>query len=706
MIKPKWTYQMKISHLVTVAAIVGSCVVNVNAQHMPCGSAQVNNEAIANDPAKAELQRKLHEEALEFEASGEANRGGVKVIPVVVHVIHNDGPENIYKEQVLDAIEIINEDFRMMNSDISQIVSPFDQITADAQIEFRLAQKDPNGNCTQGITRTKSTQTYDGGEGVKDLISWNTSKYLNIWVVDYIDGAGGYSFYPGNAPGQSHEGILVRDEQFGSIGQSSSSNFAARTLTHEIGHYLNLPHPWGNSNENAVASNCSIDDGVSDTPNTIGTNQTCPLGQTTCNSLDNVQNFMDYSTCAKMFTQGQASRMNSALNSFDGGGLGYYRRNLWQQSNLVATGTNDGFVNVCAPIADFSIDKTEICAGTSVSFSDASWNADVDATWNWNWSFSGGTPATSSDQNPTITYNTPGTFNVTLTVSNSTGSDSHTINSLVTVQEVGQGSPAPDVEGMEDSDFPEHSSDPNLDWIIEAESSTTWQRSTATSHSGDACARINLRSITEGLVNSLISHPIDMSAVATSNSPTVTFWYAHAPRISDSQERLRVYVSKDCGETWQLRFNRAGGSLHTTTATHTGTFVPNANEWEEGSLTLPNYQGEPHVLVKFEATSDREHALYIDDVNIVAELTSVSDVLPADLVSFYPNPTNNRFFIESQLENTLYSVYDLTGKLMIQKQLPGLGRHSVDVNGFSEGIYTLVLSDGTSQRAEKLVIIK
>lgn len=699
---------MKISSIVNTGLFGLFLLTNLPsvAQYHVCGSAQVNNEAVANDPAKAALQRKLNEEAIEAEAHWDASRGGVKVIPVVVHVIHDNGPENITKAQVLDAIEIINEDFRMLNTDINQVVSPFDQITADSQIEFRLAQKDPNGNCTEGITRTRSALTFDGGEGVKDLISWNTSKYLNIWVVAYIDGAGGYSFYPGNAPGQSHEGILVRDEQFGSIGQSSSSNFAARTLTHEIGHYLNLPHPWGNSNENAVASNCSIDDGVSDTPNTIGTNQTCPLGQITCGSLDNVQNFMDYSTCTKMFTQGQASRMNSALNSNDGGPLGYYRKTLWQNSNLVATGTNDGFTNVCAPIADFSADNTDLCAGSTVEFTDLSWNADVDASWAWSWTFSGGTPATSNDQNPTITYNSAGTYNVTLTVSNSTGSDSHTISSLVTVQETGQGTPAPDVEGMEASDFPEHPSDPNLDWIVEATSGQTWTRSTAASHSGDASARINLRSVSEGLVNSLISHPIDMSTVQTSSSPTVTFWYAHAPRISDSQERLRVYVSKDCGETWQLRFNRAGGSLHTTTATHTGTFVPNANEWEEGSLTLPNYQGEPHVLVKFEATSDREHALYIDDVNIVAELVGVSEVLPSDLVSFYPNPTNDRFFIESQLENTQYSIFDLTGKLMQQKQLPGRGRYAVDVKGMSEGIYTLVLSDGTSQRAEKLVILK
>lgn len=699
---------MKINFLLTLAVLtlVIAGLTRIQAQTHYCGSAQVNNEAVANDPAKAERQRRLNEDAVEFETTWESNRGGVKIIPVVIHVIHDDGPENISMAQIEDAIEIINEDFRMMNADLNEVVSPFDQVTSDSQIEFRLAQIDPNGNCTQGVTRTRSEWTFDAGENVKSLVSWNTSKYLNVWVVDFIEGAGGYAYYPGNAPGQSNEGILLRNAQFGSIGTSNAGNSAARSFTHEIGHYLNLRHTWGNSNENAVASNCQEDDNVNDTPNTIGTASGCNLAQNTCNSLDNVQNYMDYSSCAVMFTAGQSSRMNSALNSNESGPLGFYRKNLWQNSNLIATGTNDGFTNVCAPIAEFSSSETDVCAGSTVEFTDQSWNAEVDGSWTWDWSFSGGTPSTSSEQNPTITYNTAGTFNVTLTVSNSTGSDSHTISSLVTVQEVGQGAPAPVVEGMESSDFPEHPSNSDLDWIVEASSSTTWQRNTATSHSGDACARINLRSVSSGLVNSLISHPIDMTNVATSSSPTITFWYAHAPRISDSQERLRVYVSKDCGETWQLRFNKSGGTLHTTTATHTGTFVPNANEWAQGSLTLPSYQGEPHVLVKFEATSDQEHALYIDDINIVPEMVGVNELLPADLVSFYPNPTNDRFFIESQLENTLYSVYDLTGKLMIQKQLPGLGRHSVDVNGFSEGIYTLVLSDGTSQRVEKLVIIK
>src|SRR5690606_20335294 len=75
-------------------------------------------------------------------------------IPVVVHVVHLNGAENISDEQIYDAIEVLNRDFNKENSDTSQVVSSFGGIIGNAQIEFKLASKDPNGDCHKGITRT------------------------------------------------------------------------------------------------------------------------------------------------------------------------------------------------------------------------------------------------------------------------------------------------------------------------------------------------------------------------------------------------------------------------------------------------------------------------------------------------------------------------------------------------------------------------
>lgn len=676
------------------------------AQDRECGSAHINNEALANNPELIELQRKMHEEALEFTENYASNRGGIKIIPVVIHVMHNGGDENITKAQVDNAIEIINEDFRLMNADSDQIIPEFFNIQADSQVEFRLAQKDPNGNCTDGVTRTKTELTFDAGENVKNLISWNTSKYLNIWVVDDIaSGAGGYAYYPGFAPGQDHEGIVIRNAQFGGIGESNGGNFSRRSLTHEIGHYLNLAHTWGSTNENAVETNCFSDDGVSDTPNTIGSEQSCNLGQETCGSLDNVQNYMDYATCGKMFTNNQAARMNSALNSTDGGSLGYYRRTLWQEDNLIATGTNAGFVNICAPIADFTSDKDQVCPGSEIQFTDQSYNAEVDGSWTWSWTFEGGDPATSDEQNPLVIFNTPGDHSVTLTVSNSTGTDSQTYSELISVSGTSSNTVTPFLEGMEFADWPEHPTDPELDWIVENETSTTWFRTTNASHSGSASARINLRNVSEGAINSLISQPFNLSTVASGDAK-LSFWYAHSARNnSDSDERMRVYVSRNCGENWNIRFSREGNSLHTTEVTHSN-FVPEADEWEFVEFNMTSYEGEPHVLVKFEAMSDRESYLYVDDINIGAGSTGIIGGDISSSVEMFPNPSNGLVNLITRLDNTTISVFDVAGKLINSETATKAGKTVLELTDLPSGIYTVRFQHEDGVSSKKLVLNK
>lgn len=259
-----------------------------------------------------------------------------KTIPVVVHIIYNDSYSNISDLQVNSALIAINEDFNAANSDFNNVISPFSSIKSNVGISFVLASIDPFGNPTSGITRTESDFTDYADENVKSLVMWDTDMYLNIWVVDNIEsGAGAYAYYPGTAPGGA-EGIVCRNSQFGTLGTSSSYNFAATTMTHEIGHYLNLAHTWGDSNDAGLNENCNYDDNVSDTPNTIGTSYGCNTGQITCGTLDNIQNYMDYSDCTNMFSNGQRSRMHAALHSSMGG-----RINLWQYENLLATGIID-----------------------------------------------------------------------------------------------------------------------------------------------------------------------------------------------------------------------------------------------------------------------------------------------------------------------------------------------------------------------------
>ena len=306
----------------------------VYSQTHPCGFNTYMQQRYEEEPTLLDMRVEYEEEIQSIINS--RTYFSQKTIPVVIHIIYNDSYSNISNSQVYSALTALNEDFNASNSDFSSVVSSFSGVKSDVEITFSLANIAPDGSVTSGITRTQSDLTDSAGENVKSLVLWDTDMYLNIWVVDNIEsGAGAYAYYPGTAPSGA-EGIVCRHNQFGTTGTSSSSNFAATTLTHEIGHYLNLAHTWGDSNDPELSENCGYDDNVDDTPNTIGTLYGCNTSQSTCSSLDNVQNFMDYTECTNMFTEGQRSRVHAALPSAQGG-----RVNLWQYENLLATGVLD-----------------------------------------------------------------------------------------------------------------------------------------------------------------------------------------------------------------------------------------------------------------------------------------------------------------------------------------------------------------------------
>ncbi len=235
-------------------------------------------------------------------------------IPVVVHIIYSNDLENISDDQVQSQIDVLNEDFRKTNP---YVTDKWPQAT-DTKIQFRLASIDPNGNSTKGITRKSTTKKSWGAQDkMKDSKSggvnpWNTAEYLNIWVCNIRNGILGYAQYPGGTP--STDGVVINPKNFGSSDKGSKFYLSApfdkgRTTTHEIGHFLNLRHIWGNSTV------CGTDDLVSDTPESNGPNYGCQHGTVSCGSEDMVENFMDYSddACMSIFTSGQSARMHATL---------------------------------------------------------------------------------------------------------------------------------------------------------------------------------------------------------------------------------------------------------------------------------------------------------------------------------------------------------------------------------------------------------
>ena len=190
-------------------------------------------------------RRLLRQKSIEAEtqnASRDGSKEDVLIIPMVFHIIHFNGPENISNAQIHDAVEVLNTNMRALNENIDQVIPEFVDLVADIEIEFRLAQRDPQGNCHSGINRVVSELTYVGDSEMKQLIQWPRNKYLNVWVCEDAGGAAGYTLYPqwvAGTPGE--DGIVIQHTYCGSIGTSNA--YRSRTLTHEVGHWLNLRHP-------------------------------------------------------------------------------------------------------------------------------------------------------------------------------------------------------------------------------------------------------------------------------------------------------------------------------------------------------------------------------------------------------------------------------------------------------------------------------
>ena len=293
-------------------------MLKLNAQQRNCGTMQHLEFLQSKDP-QLKVRMQDNEKKLQNWIKNNANEklSNIIVIPVVVHVVYNNNNENISDQQIQSQIDILNEDFRRLNADAVNTPSAFLSVSADCQIEFCLATKDPNGNSTTGITRTSTSQTsFSTNDGVKysssgGVNAWNTAKYLNIWVCDISGGILGYAQFPGGP--SSSDGVVCDYAYFGNIGTATSPYDLGRTATHEVGHWLNLRHIWGDSN-------CG-NDYCNDTPLHNTENYGCPSYPhlSTCSGtpIEMTMNYMDYTddACMNMFSQDQKTRMIAAINT-------------------------------------------------------------------------------------------------------------------------------------------------------------------------------------------------------------------------------------------------------------------------------------------------------------------------------------------------------------------------------------------------------
>ena len=290
---------------------------NEELPHRMCGAMQMHQSLLESEPT-------FRKNMVEFEQNMRSRLRTAMVvrttpfkIKVVVHVVYQNATQNISKSQIASQMKVLNQDFRSKNADRTKTPAVWKGLVIDPMIEFSLATTDPTGKPTDGITRTATTQnSFGADDSVKSAATggvnaWPTDRYLNIWVCQLSGGLLGYAQFPGG-PKRS-DGVVILHSGFGTSGTARAPFNKGRTTTHEIGHFFNLRHIWGDTED------CSGSDLVADTPNAETPNYGKPaFPHISCSngpSGDMFMNYMDYvdDEAMFMFTAGQVARMHATL---------------------------------------------------------------------------------------------------------------------------------------------------------------------------------------------------------------------------------------------------------------------------------------------------------------------------------------------------------------------------------------------------------
>lgn len=286
-------------------------------QERNCGAMEVLDRQIKENPAMLKNMEEIERQVQEYIRNNGHGTGqrAIITIPTVFHIVYRTTSENISDAQVQTQMDVLNADFKALNTDLSLTPSLFTGVIGNPEIEFCLATQDPAGNATTGINRKSTTVTSWGtNDNVKrtsqgGVDPWNAANYLNIWVCNIGGGILGYAQFPGGPA--ATDGVVLDYRYTGTIGTATAPFNKGRTATHEVGHWLNLRHIWGDAN-------CG-NDFVGDTPVHNTSNGGCPAHPhySTCSGspVEMTMNYMDYTddACMYMFSQGQKTRMRAVL---------------------------------------------------------------------------------------------------------------------------------------------------------------------------------------------------------------------------------------------------------------------------------------------------------------------------------------------------------------------------------------------------------
>jgi len=689
----------------------------VHGQNHWCGHDQYREVLEAENPGSTFIAKQAKEQLLhqlrENPSIGQA-RGGVRTIPIVFHVVWNTNAENISDAVIQQQLDKLNADFS--SSYLSTQVAQFLNVATNPLIQFCLASTDPQGNPTTGITRTQTTTTsFSVGNNMKSASTggkspWPFNSYYNVWICDIgfdpnQGGTAGFAYLP--SYGTQFEAIDGTVLAYQVVGGGET------TLSHETGHYLGLHHTWGEEFES-----CSDDDGFTDTPNCDGPNfgtwqnNYCPLTATSCGSLDNVENFMDYAACPTMFTSQQSAYMNSVLNTTYGNSWPTFQAG---RAGLLLSSGCDGQQAV-APVANFVGTPTTVPVGVNVSFTDLSTNSPTSWTWNF------GDGGSASTQNPTHAYNATGQYTVTLTAGNTAGIDQEVKVNYITVTSGGGSTTTCDSLVYLDGRF------------IAQINSTDYLNFTANLLDNDQ-ATLAPTLANAGYTSGWNQVYEVVAPLDTNYSWGAASWHANTTIAADNWITFGpITVPSDGAD---LYWNHAFANMnfrdgYRVVLNYVGTSVANfnggtvlfnlpdndpstANEtnWAARSINLPAspYAGQ-QVYIGFHHNATDEYILFLDEIFMEGcntLLVGVSESKITDLAVF-PNPSATNFNVkfENDADRTVLSMYNTFGQLVWQNTstAKGVVNTEIPTQNLASGIYTLVVNADGDQSSKKIVLTK
>lgn len=634
-------------------------VVSLQAQQRNCAAHDVLLQQLKDNPEMQQMRDAIEQHTETFIQSGGARDRVVVTIPVVVHVVWNTAAENLSDAAILSQIDVLNADFRRLNADAPNTPSYFQGVAADCEINFCMAQRDPNGNATTGIVRRQTTVTsFSTNNNVKynstgGSNAWPRDQYLNIWVCDLGSGLLGYAQFPGGPA--ATDGVVCDYAYFGTIGSSAPFNLG-RTATHEVGHWLNCYHIWGDD-----GTSCTGTDQVSDTPNQADENYGCPTGSVvSCSNGPNgdmYMNYMDYTddACMNLFTTGQKNRMQAL---FAGGGARAALLN-----SLGCEPPSGG--PTCGTPAGLSAGSITASSAT------LSWGSVSGATsYNLQWKLSSASTWTTVSGLTSTSYNLSGlsassTYNYQVQANCSGTTGSYSAAASFTTSSGGGGG----------------CSDP-----YESNNSIS-----------------AAKPITPGTaINALIGSTTDNDYFrfnVTSSSRNIKIDLTNLPFDYDLRlyrNNTQVAISQNAGTTpEQIIYNNASTSP---------TYHPRVYGYNGAFSTTQCYT----LLVSLSNSAWRT------DGSTDGDITTLEIPVELEDAGFlmWPNPANQHLTVEVPLEadsEVQLSLFDAAGKAVIQQQrtlVKGDNQFTLDLQGLSNGMYLVQVRNGEETSVRKLVVNK